>query len=269
MFRFSTFLFIYFLFQYLIVAQTEIKVWYSSKFPYAYTDSAGQLKGLDIELVQKFAQYLSKKDSKKYTPSFTEYFNVKHIHSISNQLDSGDIILPDYYNEVDTTKFLKSNVFRANTYIAVSNKGFKPIEKIKNNNVNLFIPDRTIILKSAPAKNRWINKWYSYTNANTKTIVATNADTILKLLDIKENFLIYVTPSDYARLKEKIQDRTTLHPLFNYNEQAATFILPLNSKYKNLFDYFLDPTKGYLSTKNYEALLLQYLPEKALEKGNL
>jgi hypothetical protein len=268
MFRVYIFLSFSFIFQFLLTAQTEIKVWYSSKFPYAYTDSTGQLKGLDIELVQKFAQYLSKKENKKYTTSFTEYFNVKHIHSISNQLDSSDIILPDYYNEVDTAKFLKSNVFRANAYIAVSNRGFKSIEKIKNNNVSLFIPGRTIILKNANAKNKWINKWYSYTAANTKTTVSSNADTILKLLDTKENFLLYLTSAEFTRLKEKIQDRTTVHPLFHYNEQAASFILPLNSKYKNLFDYFLDPTKGYLSTKNYEALLLQYLPEKALEKIN-
>jgi hypothetical protein len=265
MFRVYIFLSFNFLFQLLLQAQTEIKVWYSSKFPYAYTDSTGQLKGLDIELVQKFAQYLSKKENKKYTTSFTEYFNVKHIHSISNQLDSGEIILPDYYNEVDTTKFLKSIVFRANTFIAFSNKGFKPIEKIKNNNVDLFIPNRTIILKNENVKNKWINKWYSYTNANTKTIVASNVDTILKLLDTKESFLLYLTAIEFTRLKEKIQDRTTVHPIFNYNEQAASFILPLNSKYKNLFDYFLDPTKGYLSTNNYEKLLLQYLPEKEIE----
>jgi hypothetical protein len=268
MFRVYIFLSFSFLFQLLLHSQTEIKVWYSSKFPYAYTDSAGQLKGLDIELVQKFVQYLSKKENKKYTTSFTEYFNVKHIHAISNQLDSGDIVLPDYYNEVDSTKFLKSIVFRANTLLAISNKGFKPIEKIKNNNVDIFIPNRTIILKNENAKNKWINKWYSYTNANTKTIVGTNADTLLKLLDTKENFLLYLTNTEYTRLKEKIQDRTTVHPLFNYNEQAASFILPLNSKYKNLFDFFLDDKKGYLSTKNYETLLLQYLPEKAFEKGN-
>ncbi len=266
MFRVSTFLSFYFLFHFFIVAQTEIKVWYSSKFPYAYTDSTGQLKGLDIELVQKFAQYLSKKENKKYITSFTEYFNVKHIHSISHQLDSSDIILPDYYNEVDSTKFLKSSIFRANTFIAISNKGFKSIEKIKNNNVDLFIPNRTIILKSATAKNRWINKWYSYTNANTKTIVSDNSDTLLKLLDTKENFLTYLTPNEYKKVKDKIQDRSSLHPLFNYSERAASFILPLNSKYKNLFDYFLDPVKGYLSTNNYQQLLLQYLPEGALIK---
>jgi hypothetical protein len=269
MFRVSTFLSFYLLFRFLIVAQTDIKVWYSSKFPYAYTDSIGQLKGLDIELVQKFAQYLSKKENKKYTTSFTEYFNVKHIHAISHQLDSSDLILPDYYNEVDSTKFLRSNIFRANTYLAISNKGFKPIEQIKNNNVSLFIPGRTIILKNEQAKNKWINKWYSYTSPNTKTIVSNNTDTLLKLLDTKENFLMYVTPTEYVKIKEKIKDRTTLHPFFNYNEQAATFVLPLNTRYKEVFNYFLDPKKGYLSTKNYETLLLQYLPEKLLEKGNL
>ncbi len=243
-------------------AQTELKVWYTAKYPYAYTDSLGQLKGLDIDLIKKFSQYLSKKENKKYITNFTEYSNIKHINSISHQLDSGDIILPDYYQEIDSSNFLKTNVFRSNPYLAISNKGFKPIEVFKNNNLYLLFQKRTIILSDSAAMKKWRAKWMSYCDSSTKFIVNRNADTLFELIKSQSKFLMYLEALRYSKINGQIENFITIHPMLNYTENEATFILPRHSKFKDLFNFFLDKKTGYLSTNNYSLLYKQYFPNE-------
>ncbi len=243
-------------------AQTNLKIWYTAKYPYAFTDSSGQLRGLDVELIKKFVQYINKKESKKYTTSFTEYSNIKHLNTISHQLDSGDIILPDYFHEIDSTKFLRTNVFRNDTYYAISNKGFKPIEVFKNNNLFLFMQKRMIILLSEDAKSKWKNKWLNYTDSSTKYKISQNTDTIFDVLKSQEKFLIYLKASNYSKIKTKIEDNTTLHPLLNYSDNEAAFTLPMRSRFKDLLNYFLDKKTGYLSTNNYSLLYKTYFKDE-------
>lgn len=241
-------------------SQDTLQICYYNQNPYAYAD--GQtMKGLEVEIIQAYVNWLSEKKKMSLTLKFNPYssfedfyFSFKRVKG--NRIGLGSVTInPERTKDIDfTTPYLKDVAF------LITNGTSADIKNKNPNEIMQALGSMTAVTMNNTSLNKYVlDLKKEYLKDLT---IQFEKDEKAILDDINRNPLHfgYVNSVTFwYYLRKYPQKFLKMHKVLSKSTQQLGFILPKESPHKALFDEFFAGPAGFKKSPEYKAILEKYL----------
>ena len=228
--------------------------------PYAF-EEAGNTKGIEVEIVQEYVNWLNNKKKKtviasfKASSNFDDFFS-STTKSSKNTIGLGSVTIgKEKAKSVDfTAAYLKNVAFCITNGNALEIKKKTPDEIVK------ALGSMTALTMENTTLSKYCSEIQKLYVKDMKIIFFANENKILA--EIAKNVLYfgYVDAvSFWFYLKSNPQKVLKTQKILNQSKEELGFILPKGSPHKLLFDEFFSGANGFKKTPAYKAILEKYL----------
>jgi len=238
-----------------------LQVCYYSQNPYSYSDN-GVMKGIEIEILQEYIDWLSKKKNitvpVKYIPytSFEDfYFSFKRV--TGNRIGLGSVTInPERTKDIDfTAPFLKDVAF------LITNGNSPDIKTNTTPEVLRALGSMTAVTMNNTSLNKYVLELKKEFPLS-ELAVSFEKDEQKILDDIAKNVLHfgYVNAVTFWYYLRKNPTRfLKMQKVLSKSTQQMGFILPKESIHKALFDEWFAGPAGFKKSQQYRGILEKYL----------
>ena len=253
---------LFLIFNVFCIAQSNdtLYVTYYIQTPFAYIES-GITKGIEVEIVNEYANWLRSKKKVNVTTKFTAFSTFDSFFAAAKKNDKNNFglgsvtINTDRSKEIDfTTAYLKNVAF------CVTN-GHAPDVKTKNpDEIMRSLGSMSALTINNTSLNKYVNELKKQYLQDLKIIYQTDE---IKILDeIAKNVLSfgYVDAVGFwFYLKNNPGKFLKMQKILNQSKEELGFIIPKGSQHKALFNEFFNGPGGFKVSQAYRGILEKYL----------
>lgn len=243
-----------------------IVVNYYENFPYAYTEN-GKLKGIEIDIINEYANWLKVKKNISVVLSFKAYSDFSAFYAAvkegkDNVIGAGSVTISD-----DREKDVAfSPNYMHNVAVLISSGTMPTVrEKTKEQIAKIFGNAKGVAVKGSSHL-----KYMNAIKANYLPLLdirtVDNQSAVLQSILADNTTIGYVDIVAYwAFMKTNASKFLKIQKVFTATNEGLGYIMPIKNKHAALISEFFESGFGFTATKSYRQILERYLGEEVLD----
>lgn len=245
----------------------SIYVHYFENAPAAYL-SDGQLKGIEIDILEDFRTWINKNKGIDITFDYQAYTEFDELYNSikegeGNQMGIGTIAITDKRTqEVDFSAPYMKNLSILVTAGAVKTARTK--EELKE----LLGIMQAVTVKGSIHEEHLIQLYREYKVEPKIKYIKDPMEVFAQIKDSPRNFG-YVDVITFWKYLKTSDQYVKMHSIANYKNENFGFIFPKNSGWASQFNEFFESGFGYTATKAYHKILEKHLSYEVLNSVEL
>lgn len=240
-----------------IFAQDTLKVSYQENYPMCYKTASGDLKGIEVEILEEYIKWMKVKKGTSFVVSYTPNSNFEALYSgvkggKNNVIGMGMVTITD-----ERKKDISfSSPYFKNVSVLVTNGNAPSISK--NSMGFKALSQMSCLTVKNSTHQKYVNE-LTKQNPTIKVGFEENQQKVLETISSNKINFGYVDIISFWYFVTKNPQYIKFQKPFNKDNEFFGYIFPKNFKYENSLNEFFESGFGFTSTKVYKQILENHL----------
>ncbi len=250
--------------------KATITVHYLDNFPFAYTDDAGTLTGIEIDIMEEFGRWLKK--NKGIEKVQLVYLPAKEFNAVYTQTQNGQGAVVGLAS-VTVTKAREQEVnfsppYLKNISLLISNTEL-PSLRAYDDIPRTFAGMVAVVNNGTILEQQLMDIKKKHHPKMRVEYVDHPAEVVEKVAQTKSAYYGYVDLLTYWAYLKKQPANLKIHRIATIDSQRLAFMLPKNSDWQQAFNEFFESGFGYTATAAYAKILEKHLGYEVVKSVEL
>lgn len=253
---------------YCLKAQTidTLKVYYYENYPYTFTEN-GEIKGLELEIMDEFINWMYKKKNISLTIVHRQYQDFNKFYTDVKTSGAKVIGMGSVAYSLEREKELAfSAPYLKNVSVLISEGTVESVKsKTKEDVTRVFAGMTAMVVKNASHEKHMGEIKTTYL-PDLKITTTEKQDNVLNAIVADKKVLGYVDIVAYwSYLKKNPSKSLKIQKVFNAPNEMLSFVMPKNNVYAKYINEFFESGFGFTATKKYHQILENYLGHEIID----
>ncbi len=247
----------------------SLRVNYYENYPFAYKEG-GTLKGIEIDIMEEFTNWLKKKKNISLSVKYTAYAEFSSFYSSVKDGNASVIGLGSVTDNAEReNEVVVSAPYLQNVAVLITDGSVTTIKTKEAVDVARSLNGMKAMVVNKSSHLKYLKKMYESSRLNDAEVKITfteKQNNVLDSIAANKKVFGYVDIVAYwAYVKKNTSKFLKIQKVFNMPNESFGFIMPKSSIYKQYISEFFESGFGFTSTKTYHQILEKYLGYEIIE----
>ncbi len=251
----------------LFAQRDSLRVYYYENFPYAYTERTATMpdkglpKGIEIEIIQEYVQWLKQKKGIQMKVSYTLYTDFSAFYNSVKEAKSAVIGLGSVTRNTEREKEVSfSSAYMNNQAVLITHGSILGIKEKNSEWINKTLGGMNAITVSKSSLEMYLNELKSNYLKDIKIGYASKPSAVLDSISANRKLFGYSDLVTYwTYLKSNPSKSLKMQKVLSGQSEELGFIFPKNNIHEGYMNEFFESGFGFTSTKIYRQILEAHL----------
>lgn len=243
----------------------NLQVHYLNQYPLAYENEAGELTGIEIDLVMAFAEWIQRTKGIKLSFEFEKYESFAGVYERLTKGNVNDLGLASAAITKERQKQVAfTPPYMRNTSLLVSNIDV-PTVRAYSDMPKSFANMTALVMRGTTLEQHLMMVKKQHFEKMRVSYVEHPRDIVKQIAQTNNQYYGYVDILTYWAVLKEAPANVKIHRSVTLDNQRFGLLMPLSSDWKKAWDEFMEGGFGFAATETYYNILRKHLGYEVIE----